>query len=72
MARVGVLEGAREDHEERIRIVERDRLTPEEKRELNQRVRALEVVMWKWAGGLAVIVAVSTMLGTLLAKHLGG
>lgn len=70
--RVGALEERFEDLEPRLRVVERHVPTPEEKRDLELRVRALESVRWKYAGALAVLVLVATFAGSLLAKRLGG
>ena len=72
MARVEVLEEGFSKLEPRVRIVERNTPTPEEKRDLELRVRALEAVHWKWLGAIAVVAFLCSIAGPLIAKHLGG
>jgi p-aminobenzoyl-glutamate transporter AbgT len=72
VADVRALKEWRDDVEPRLRIVEKHSLTPDEKRDVEHRIRALEARERKYAGAVAVIVVVCTLIGTFLAKKLGG
>lgn len=71
MARVDALEDFASDAERRLRIVERNAPTPEEKRDLEQRIRALESARWTAAGATAVLTFLASIAGAFLAKYLG-
>lgn len=59
-----------DDHEERLRAVETDRATWQAHRDMEGRMRAMELADAKSKGGLAVLVFIAATVGGVLAKWL--
>lgn len=71
-AQIGVLFSRRDKDLERVQRIELDYTPKREHAETKSRLDAVEQRMWKWAGGLALVLIVLQLAGSALIRKVMG